>query len=104
MTEEITRVCPVCGKSFGRKKDKTKLESWVRFFTRKGCCRSCGRTRSDVKNRRAYHKRAIKKKLGDHCEICKGTEFLDCHHLDGNYKNNSLDNLITLCRGCHLNI
>ena len=27
---------------------------------------------------------------------------LDCHHIDYNKKNCSLNNLITLCRSCHM--
>ena len=29
------------------------------------------------------------------------TGILDCHHIDYNKKNNSLENLVTLCRSCH---
>lgn len=32
---------------------------------------------------------------------CMNTSLLDCHHIDYDKKNNSLDNFITLCRSCH---
>lgn len=42
------------------------------------------------------------------CQRCGTKEDLHVHHIDGNgvntpreYRNNSLDNLITYCRGCH---
>ena len=35
------------------------------------------------------------------CEICNKKEAIDVHHKDGNYKNNSADNLIKLCKRCH---
>lgn len=41
------------------------------------------------------------------CEKCKNTEWLgnkiplELHHIDGNTKNNSLDNLELLCPNCH---
>lgn len=41
------------------------------------------------------------------CEICKITEWngkplvMQLHHIDGNNKNNSLDNLQMLCPNCH---
>lgn len=44
------------------------------------------------------------------CQVCNYTakDIFDrkiiIHHLDGNRKNNKLDNLITLCRSCHMAI
>lgn len=45
------------------------------------------------------------------CQICGSKEKLCVHHKDGNgrnvlakYKNNNLDNLITLCHRCHSNL
>ena len=35
------------------------------------------------------------------CTWCGGTEHLLVHHLDENRYNNSLDNLICLCKRCH---
>ena len=41
----------------------------------------------------------------DHCEICGFIPVnkvqLDVDHIDGNHKNNDLDNLQTLCANCH---
>ena len=36
------------------------------------------------------------------CGDCgrKGARF-EVHHVDGNRENNAIENLITLCRGCH---
>ena len=34
------------------------------------------------------------------CEVCK-KRAVDIHHVDYNRKNNDIDNLIALCRGCH---
>jgi len=48
---------------------------------------------------------------GFKCTICGNTSQLVVHHKDGNgrpkrsgFKNNSLDNLVTVCRACHVNI
>lgn len=38
------------------------------------------------------------------CEICKSDRFLVVHHVDGDRKNNSQDNLIKVCRRCHAKI
>ena len=45
-----------------------------------------------------------KKHRKAHCEICDGTEKLDAHHKDGNIKNNSPENLQTLCHQCHMKL
>jgi hypothetical protein len=51
------------------------------------------------------YKRPHKKHKKDHCESCKFKALhscqLDVDHIDGNNKNNSLDNLQTLCANCH---
>lgn len=40
--------------------------------------------------------------LGVPCKVTKMfTRFLTVDHLDGNHKNNDLDNLMTLCPTCH---
>ena len=35
------------------------------------------------------------------CVLCGDTIFPMVHHLDGNLKNNKIDNLLTVCRQCH---
>lgn len=35
------------------------------------------------------------------CKLCKANTKLLIHHKDCNKKNNELDNLVILCRGCH---
>jgi hypothetical protein len=36
------------------------------------------------------------------CEKCGKTGKLDIHHIDENPNNNNLDNLMCLCRSCHM--
>lgn len=43
------------------------------------------------------------------CQLCWrkdnfGKPKMDTHHLDGNKKNNDLDNLITICSQCHAEV
>lgn len=53
--------------------------------------------------------RHIRDKFGNKCCICGWHEVnkftgkvpLEIHHIDGNYKNNSEDNLQLLCPNCH---
>ena len=35
------------------------------------------------------------------CEVCKSTDKLNVHHIDGNHRNNTLDNLTWVCYKCH---
>ena len=42
-----------------------------------------------------------KRFLAQVCSSCGSREHLVTHHLDGNHKNDSLENLIILCRSCH---
>lgn len=42
-----------------------------------------------------------KKKRQNFCIICNRS-FLSIHHIDGNPSNIELDNLILLCRSCHI--
>lgn len=68
----------------------------------------------DVLQNKVYSSRGfVKAKLFQHrykekrCEQCKLTEWLskeiplELHHIDGNGKNNALENLQMLCPNCH---
>lgn len=41
-------------------------------------------------------------KFKHRCVKCKSTENLEAHHIDRDPSNNSIDNLIILCKKCHL--
>ena len=41
---------------------------------------------------------------GDECWLCNSSNNIHVHHIDANRANNSIDNLIPVCRGCHTNI
>lgn len=44
----------------------------------------------------------IRKRDGYLCGVCKKKSWsLDVHHIDGNKKNTSEENMISLCRSCH---
>ena len=48
----------------------------------------------------AYRHRCIEAK-GRECHHCGDSRNLEVHHLDGDRNNNTLDNLLPLCRQCH---
>jgi hypothetical protein len=47
-----------------------------------------------------YRKRCLREK-GAECMLCGATDSVVAHHIDGDRLNNSLDNLIPVCRSCH---
>lgn len=103
--------CKYCGKKLERKRFNGRLEDYSVFLKRQYCDRECmkraflkiGETDANWSNAHAsarnINKLILKK---DHCEICGSTKNLDMHHIDGNWQNNNLDNLMCLCRSCHM--
>lgn len=58
------------------------------------------------KGRTIYVKRICKEqreRIGL-CEECGRGNYLHCHHIDGNFKNNDIFNLKVLCLKCHSEI
>ena len=41
---------------------------------------------------------------GGHCQKCGGNGAILIHHLDGDDNNNIIDNLVTMCASCHLEL
>lgn len=62
---------------------------------------------SDYQGKRETIKRALINRRGQKCERCNLTQWqgtdipLEVHHIDGDNKNNSVDNLLLLCPNCH---
>ena len=48
-----------------------------------------------------YLRKKVLEKYGYRCAKC-GYGFLEIHHIDGDHTNNSLNNLIPLCKLCHI--
>ena len=56
---------------------------------------------SNPKKELAYQRKAFKK-YGRKCLKCGVTKGqIDVHHIDGNHKNNKINNLIVYCASCH---
>lgn len=47
-----------------------------------------------------YRQTTIHEK-GDDCHLCGPVDSVVVHHVDGDRTNNSLENLIPVCRSCH---
>jgi hypothetical protein len=50
-----------------------------------------------------YRERALAE-YGEQCQACDDTRQVVVHHIDEDRANNSLDNLIPLCRSCHTTV
>ena len=108
------KYCQYCGKKLERKRYNNRLEDSSVFMRRKYCGVECMRRAfvkkdgSEQNYGEAHHSaRKItylimnKQKV---CEICGETKNIDVHHKDYNYNNNSPQNLMLVCRRCHLKL
>ena len=91
------KLCPVCGDPIKHYKNNVTCSP--------GCANTYFRSGDNHPNwnGNSYRKKAIKH-YPNKCENCKydkHKEILEVHHIDGNRKNNSLENLIILCPNCH---
>ena len=110
--ETPVRYCQYCGEKLERKVfSKGRLEDIAAFCKRKYCNRECMRKdwltiKRNNQNYRSAHATSQKINeliLQEHaCELCGSTQNLDVHHIDENYHNNEITNLMVLCRGCHM--
>lgn len=113
--KQADRYCKYCGKRLERKRFNGRLEDFSAFLKRPYCDRECMKKDylriGDNHEQNWSNAHATARKINDlilkkdECEIC-GTKDkkLDIHHTDGNWQNNNLDNLMCLCRSCHMKI
>lgn len=113
--KQADRYCKYCGKKLERKRFNGRLEDFSVFLKRPYCDRECMKKDylriGDNHEQNWSSAHATARKINDlilkkdKCEIC-GTKDkkLDIHHIDGNWQNNNLDNLMCLCRSCHMKI
>ena len=100
------KICPVCGKHFKRRKFGNRWEDYTRFQNRIYCSKSCSahRRQDDQGRSRGVFHNLARKHLKECCAICGSTEHLQVHHSDKNIRNNSPENLVTLCQSCHMKL
>lgn len=88
-------ICPNCQIEF----EKTRKD---KVFCSRGCKQ---RFRNRLLKRGCGQTRKYKKFKGNKCSNCGFVAIhscqLDVDHIDGNHKNNSIENLQTLCANCH---
>ena len=108
--KEIEKYCEYCGKKLIRKRFNDRLEDFGVFQKRKYCDVECYRRGELLKYRpntnwfnshktaRDINKLILKR---THCEICRKDGKLDVHHINEDWRDNSINNLQVLCRSCH---
>lgn len=105
------KYCEYCGKKLERKRFNGRLEDFTVFKNRKYCNRECMKKDylkiGDNHNQTYSNAHTTARKINElilhkeECELCGSRINLDIHHIDGNWQNNNLDNLMCLCRSCH---
>ena len=101
------RYCQSCGKKLERKLFGRRYEDLAVFKRRKYCNQKCMvngfRVKPHVgKSWYSLHSYARKLVPPGSCAICGEPNASDVHHKDGNIENNVKENLVRLCRGCHM--
>jgi len=90
-----TGICSICGPV----RIKSRGTSLKKNGDRKYRCRT------SFMKYKSNNKKVYRKHKKDRCESCGfipvSSVQLDVDHIDGNNKNNNLDNLQTLCANCH---
>src|SRR5207253_9759285 len=101
------KYCQLCEKKLERKRlPNGDLEALFHFNRRKYCNQICFAKASEGQKKETVgwmtaHYHARKKCPHGPCVKCQTPNALDVHHKDGNWRNNSLDNLERICRSCH---
>lgn len=113
--ETPEKYCAYCGKKMERKRYKHKMEDLKIFNKRKYCCRDCMKkgfvkvginTKQTSRNAHQSAYTLAYSVLGKEkvCELCGSIKSIDIHHKDGNYQNNTPDNIMVVCRSCHMKL
>ena len=107
----LEKYCLFCGKQLSRKRFNGRLEDFGAFKRRVYCNRECMKRAylnvGDNYDQTFSNAHATARKINelllhkDRCELCDSNKNLDIHHIDGNWQNNNLNNLMCLCRSCH---
>jgi len=95
----VINICKVCKKEFHAARSKKKTCS-KECFIKLSSILKMGELNPRFDNGWRQYTR-IKENIKA-CENCGRGYKLEVHHKDGNHKNNNPDNLIKVCRRCHM--
>ena len=98
------KICQFCGVTFYRKRHGKAREIYRDYSLRRHCSQKCANSKKEKTSSSALHE-AARAHLKDKCENCGvGMNRLYAHHRDFDIKNNSPENIQTLCHNCHKEI
>lgn len=101
---QIDKICECCEKQFSVSKSKG-IGGKGRFCSRECVVKfSVKEKAAAYKHGHGWFKKMSKETRSKTCEICEKVGKTDIHHIDGNERNNTVENFITLCRSCHMRI
>jgi hypothetical protein len=92
--------CRYCSKEYTYKECRNKVYCCKDCFKKDLSIRRTGKGNPRFNNGRRQYPRL--KQDVTACENCGRKYTLDIHHKDGNHKNNVVENLIKVCRRCHM--
>ena len=96
------RQCKTCLTTLERRRNEAgRLEGFRDFMRRRFCSLSCANSRrkgGESRNAYLFHARKL---LRPACEACGVTENRQAHHVNTDWRDNSPENVQTLCLFCH---
>jgi hypothetical protein len=95
----VVNKCVVCGKEFLHKRRSHKTCSKECYYKLLSEGKMGEKNPRFNNGWRQYHRMMADKSC---CENCGRKYNLETHHKDGNNKNNNPDNLMKVCRRCHM--
>ena len=103
--ERIIKLCAFCGKEIQTNPAALKRRKYCSRLCMRKAFTNAGRNNANWSNTHSTARTINGLFLHkDKCEICGKEGKLDIHHIDENSNNNNLDNLMCLCRSCHMKI
>lgn len=101
-------MCDTCYKKYGAPQIICKKCNQITTHYAKGMCRNCWQKdeyydKIKESNIRRWHNISLNrwKQITSKCFLCDFDKVIELHHIDGDKKNNSDDNLIGLCPNHH---